>query len=720
LTSGVTPFLAAWRDPDKRRAALLTVTIHLVALLLLAVFLDLPKPRKLDQYVVVTLGAPPQSPSQTQAPAAEAPAPQAATPQVASGAIGQPQTRSAPRTQAQAPQPQQETAQPPAPAPQAPSPPSPPAARPAEQPAAPSQPASPPPAAPQARAQAPSPQLQTPSTAATPAQAPSATSASVLPKITPAQVPPQNIAPSMTIPEPRAQAQLSQAMSLAIAPQASVATSKKLSAPQASAQVAAAQPLQAPAAAAQVTPSEPIPTPQVTATVPRPVTAPQATAQVAPAQPLASPQASAQVAAAQPLQAPAAAAEVAAPRALSAPQASAQVAQARPLTAPQASASAGTARDVQIAPQVAVTAARSVPVPTVRAQVTAPTPSAGAPSSAGAPPGSTDVATNASGNRTPGGNAASAGQVGGKVEANAAGRGSAASPNGAANGAGAGTPSPAPFREQLERPLAVLVDNVHGYPQSGLKQASTIIEMPVEGGLTRLMLVYDTADPGKVGPIRSARDYFVTLSESMNAVLVHDGGSPGAMIAIERAPLPTLDALHRGDLFVRGGNRSAPYNLYSEGGALRRAVNRLLPARTQVLTGTLYQPPRDAPTVTYVTDRFSKDYKTGFRYFPKLDSYRWIRNGTAADDASGDNVLVDAVLFAQIDATPLPDDPEGRLYIPLQGGPATLYLHGQAVKGHWQLGDGVQFITADGQPVDLAPFRTWVVMTPTYDHRVEQ
>lgn len=699
----------AWRDPDKRRALLLAVTIHLVALLLMAAFLNTPKPRKLDQYVVVTLGSPKQAESQTQAPTSEAAAPQAAAPQVASGTIGQPQARSAPQERAQAPEPQQETAQPPPPTPNAPA-----APQQAPQPAAPRQP----PASPQApqqqtqaaapatpSAQAPAPELHAPSASQPPPQTPADTSASVLPEIKPPVVPPKQIAPSVTIPEPQARAQVPQATSLAIAPEASVSASQRLNAPQASAQVAAAQPLSAPQASAQVPAARAVPTPEATATVPRPVTAPQASAQVAAAQPLSAPRASAQVSA---------------PRELSAPTASAQVARARPLTAPQASATAGSTRDVAIAPQVAVTASRPVPVPTVRAEVTAATASAGAPARSGAPPGNSDVATNVTGDHTPGGNASTAGQVGGEVQANAAGRGNATSPDGTANGAGGGTPSPAPFREELERPLAVLVDNVHGYPQSGLKQASTIIEMPVEGGLTRLMLVYDNGDPGKVGPIRSARDYFVSLSQSMNAVLVHDGGSPGAIIAIKRASLPTLDALHRNDLFVRGGERSAPYNLYSEGGALRRAVNRLLPARTRVLTGTLYQPPKSAPTVTSVTDRFSKDYKTGFRYFPKLDTYRWVRDGTGANDASGENVLVDAVLLAKIDATPLPDDPEGRLYIPLQGGPATLYLHGQAVAGHWQLGDGVQFFTEDGKSVDVAPFRIWVVMTPTYDQRVEQ
>ncbi len=669
----------AWRDPDKRRALLLSVTVHLVALLLLAVFLSAPKPRKLDHYLVVTLGSPQQSQTTTQAPAAEAPAPQASQPQVASGAIGEPQARSAPQPKPQAPEAQQATAQPPAPAQPQPQ---------VQQPAP--QPQAPPPQA----AEAPAPSLTPPTppapTAPAPSQQQGATTAATLPDINPVPLQPKQAPPSITIPKPQTQAEVPQATTLAITPQSSVKPAETVPSPQAQAQVA---------------PAQAVPRPQASASVARSLRAPQAQAQVA---------------AAQPLQAPQASAQVAAPRTLQAPQTSATVAAPRTLQAPQASATAGTARSVQVAPQVSVSAPQQVPVPTVRAEVQAPAPTTGAPSTSGAPPGSSDVATNRAGNRTPGGNAPSAGQVGGDTQANAAGRGSATSPDGSANGTGAPVTAPAPYRQQLERPLAVLVDNVHGYPQAGLKQASSIVEMPVEGGLTRLMLIYDSADPGEVGPIRSARDYFVKITDAMNAVLVHDGGSPGAMIAIKQGTLPTLDALHRGDLFERAGQRKAPYNLYSQGDALRRAVNRLLPPRTRVLTGTMYRPPDSDPTVMSVTDRFSADYKTGFRYLPTLDSYRWVRNGTGANDASGENVLVDAVVMAKISARPLPDDPEGRLYIPLQGGPATLYVHGRAVRGHWDLAGGLRFTTESGQPIDLAPFRTWFVMTPTYDQRVEQ
>ncbi len=719
-------------DADRRRALLLSVTIHLAALLLLAVFLNVPKSQKLDTYLVIEVGTPAEAAQENQATTAEAPAKSSPTPQVASNETGEPAARSAPQTRAQAPEPQAATAQPEAPAQSAPATPTAPetAPQPTPAPAAPAQTsraAAPNPPETPAQAQAPrrppTPAAREPAAASAAESLPQTdTTATTLPEIDPVELQPRALAPSVTIPAPEAQAKVAQARALATTPQVSVAQPRAVPSPQASAQVAQPEALATPDATAEVSPPVALAAPAAQASAGRATTlaAPEATAAVAAPRSLQEPAASARVEQARPLQAPDAGAQVASATPLSQPGATASVAAPRALAAPSVSAVAGTARDVQVAPQIQVTAARSLPLPTVSAQLKAPTPAAGAPATDGAPPGNGDVATTRIVPRAPGGNAADAGQTGATQAAAVPGRGLATSPEGEGAGTGAPPPAARPYSEERERPVAVLVDNVGGYPQTGLKDASSIIEMPVEGGLTRLMLVFDRTDPGRVGPVRSARDYFVRISQAMNAVLVHDGGSPGAMAAIQRSELPTLNAFKHGDLFVRADARNAPYNLYSQGSSLRQAVNRLLPARTRVLSGTFFRPSQQAATVTSLTVRFGATYKTGFNYVQALDSYRWVRDGTGANDASGENVLVDAVLVGKILARPLPDDPEGRLYIPLEGGPASLYVRGRVVRGQWELGDQIRFVTDGGDAVDLSPFRTWIVLTPTYDQRVEQ
>lgn len=313
-----------------------------------------------------------------------------------------------------------------------------------------------------------------------------------------------------------------------------------------------------------------------------------------------------------------------------------------------------------------------------------------------------------------GGSSDASGQTSAAPDASVDNTGLATSPDG---GQGTGSPAPAtfePFRDVRQRPLAVILDNVFGYPQTGLLEASAVYELPVEGGVTRLMASFDRIDPARVGPIRSARDYFVSLAQSKQGILVHAGGSPGALQAIAMNNTPTLDALSDdGGLFARAAG-NAPYNLYSQGNALRNAINRLNLGQNREIRSSLYRPAEDAQPARAFEASYGAIYETGFRYIPEINQYRWQRAGTDAVDASGQAVLVDIVLLARITAAPYPNDPEGRLYIPLSGGEATLYVRGKQVPGRWSLTNGVTFTSDAGDAIDLTPFKHWVVFAPTY------
>ena len=310
--------------------------------------------------------------------------------------------------------------------------------------------------------------------------------------------------------------------------------------------------------------------------------------------------------------------------------------------------------------------------------------------------------------------------VGGRDEGVGAAPGSAppASPDTAPEAraeVAAPAPPSTPFRQTLERRMAVVVDNHHGQPQYGVNSASQTHEMPIERGFTRLLLVFDRTDPELVGPVHSARDYMVDLSRSMDAVMVNDGGSPGALAAISATAAPTLDAFKREELF--GHSPGEPSDgLFARGDALRAEVNRIGLGRGRTVAGVIYRPDVDADDATDVRVRFGVEYESAFRYETAINAYRWIRNGVPASDALDQAVLVDAVLVVSIEARAIPNDSEGRLYMPLRGGSATLLIRGKAVMGMWSLdsGHGVRFYTYQGD-VDLDPFKLWLVYAPNYD-----
>jgi len=87
------------------------------------------------------------------------------------------------------------------------------------------------------------------------------------------------------------------------------------------------------------------------------------------------------------------------------------------------------------------------------------------------------------------------------------------------------------------RPLGVMIENhSDARPQSGINAADVTYEAVAEGGITRTLNVFYCQDSGIVGPVRSARTYFLDfISEyTDNPLYAHVGGAntPGPADAL--------------------------------------------------------------------------------------------------------------------------------------------------------------------------------------------
>ena len=90
---------------------------------------------------------------------------------------------------------------------------------------------------------------------------------------------------------------------------------------------------------------------------------------------------------------------------------------------------------------------------------------------------------------------------------------------------------------QKRRPLGVMIENhTEARPQSGLSAADVIFEAVAEGGITRFLAVFYCQDASFIGPVRSARIYFIRLLEGFgkNPLYAHVGGAntPGPADAL--------------------------------------------------------------------------------------------------------------------------------------------------------------------------------------------
>ena len=102
--------------------------------------------------------------------------------------------------------------------------------------------------------------------------------------------------------------------------------------------------------------------------------------------------------------------------------------------------------------------------------------------------------------------------------------------------------------DNTQRPVAVMIDNSKfAQPQYGTADADIIYEMVTEGGITRLMAVFDKLDDiQRLGPVRSARDQFVQFMLPLNAVYVHIGTSIYANEMLNFYHYQNIDGLYLG------------------------------------------------------------------------------------------------------------------------------------------------------------------------------
>lgn len=113
-----------------------------------------------------------------------------------------------------------------------------------------------------------------------------------------------------------------------------------------------------------------------------------------------------------------------------------------------------------------------------------------------------------------------------------------------------------------KRPVAVMVNNIKAaLPQYGISEADIIYEVPVEGGITRLMAVYaDYTNVPNVCSVRSCRYYYPQIALGLDAIYCHWGSDQTiALETLNRTGIDHLDGSSESGLFYRDESRVGSY-----------------------------------------------------------------------------------------------------------------------------------------------------------------
>lgn len=268
--------------------------------------------------------------------------------------------------------------------------------------------------------------------------------------------------------------------------------------------------------------------------------------------------------------------------------------------------------------------------------------------------------------------------------------------------------------------LVVKIDDVGAArPQFHLNEADVIIVEPVEGGLTRLFAVYQTVWPDVVGPVRSARITDTDLVPAFGRpAFAYSGAMTRLRPYLEAAQLQLVGAPQGGSGYERINDRAAPHNLIARPGLLRK---RLADPVAAQLKGAGWSFGTTAPSgaklavaeVSWPGARKKFVWRgeaVGWQIYIYGETL-WSQTslGGQKEIATADNVLI---MQSELLDSPFGDKFGARTPYPqtLGTGAGWVLSRGRAVAATWSrpsLGALPQWLDAAGNPVALAPGRTW-------------
>lgn len=276
---------------------------------------------------------------------------------------------------------------------------------------------------------------------------------------------------------------------------------------------------------------------------------------------------------------------------------------------------------------------------------------------------------------------------------------------------------------------AVMVENsIDARPQSGLGDAGVVFEAVAEGGVTRFMALYQDTAPTNVGPIRSARPYYISWALGFDAGYAHVGGSDAGLADIKAWGVRDLDQFYNGSSYHRISSRAAPHNVYTGIDTLNQLeASKGYTSSTYTGFARTSDDPYKAPAANgQATDsrtpatsiNFSLSgptYDPHFDYVAASNSYNRSEAGEPQTDANTGKQLSPKVVIAmvlQLGRGAL--DSSGAYYSDYTttgSGTAYIFQNGTVQTGQWSKASNtaqLSFTDASGKVIPLNRGQTWI------------
>ncbi|MEG1458391.1 MAG: DUF3048 domain-containing protein [Acetivibrio sp.] len=127
------------------------------------------------------------------------------------------------------------------------------------------------------------------------------------------------------------------------------------------------------------------------------------------------------------------------------------------------------------------------------------------------------------------------------------------------------------------RPIAMMINNIKvASPQTGTGEASILYEAVVEGGITRMMALFEDISGDRIGSVRSARHYFVSFADEYDAIYAHFGQTKYATAKIKELKVDNLSGLEAigSTVYYRDTSIRAPHNAFASAKGVWKGIEK--------------------------------------------------------------------------------------------------------------------------------------------------
>lgn len=289
-----------------------------------------------------------------------------------------------------------------------------------------------------------------------------------------------------------------------------------------------------------------------------------------------------------------------------------------------------------------------------------------------------------------------------------------------------GKPTEVP-EEKSPRPVAVTINNIEAsLPQYGIGQADVIMEMPVEGGITRLLAIYsDYRKVPEVCSIRSCRYYFPIFAKGFDAVYFCYGsnellGTP----MLEKTGIDYIDGNKASDplVFERDENRLETYSpehtVYLKGSNMREIFMKydfhteISPSYKSSAFDFAETKKSLTSECTEITGSFSSSYSSGFFYDSENEVFLKTHNGEKhIDSATSKQLGFENVFLLYADVSTYQDT--NLIEMNWHGGKGVYATMGTSEKITWKKASEsspIEFFDSDGKPLEINKGKSYIAV----------